>query len=210
MFVPIMGSVQGGEGKADEEGVVGVVEVRQRRACGEERQRVNEQEQEHGGGKDGDARGAGSAAVVVGGGFPARAVSRLVAVLALIRVILDQALGQQEVAKKYEEEQMELARSKQLSESLLEVVRVVVEGEKLMDILENIINHVIKTLRVDRASIFIVDEKTNELWCKVAAEHSGFRVPLVKESIAGWVAVTRNMLNIEDACKKGSDLYCAR
>ena len=207
MFVPIMGSVQGEEGKADEEGVVGVVEVRQRRACGEERQSVNEQEQEHGGGKDGDAGGAGSAAVVVGGGFPARAVSRLVAVLALMRVILDQALGQQEVAKKYEEEQMELARGKQLSESLLEVVRVVVEGEKLMDILENIINHVIKTLRVDRASIFIVDEKTDELWCKVAAEHSGFRVPLVKESIAGWVAVTRNMLNIEDACKKGSHLY---
>ena len=132
-------------------------------------------------------------------GFTDGDASRLVAVLSPARVVLEQVQSREATVERFKEENHVLLQEKELVESLLEVVKVISQGGKLTDLLDNIIMHIGTILPVDRISIFIVDEKSQELWCKIAANHSGFRVPLIKNSIAGWVAITRETLNIEDA-----------
>ncbi len=57
-------------------------------------------------------------------------------------------------------------------------------------------------LRAERASLFLVDEERGELWSKVAqaegARSLEVRIPL-SAGIAGHVATTGNLLNVEDA-----------
>lgn len=54
-------------------------------------------------------------------------------------------------------------------------------------------------LECDRATCFIVDNQKNELWSKVAKGASNtIRMPMNK-GIAGHVATSRELLNIQNA-----------
>jgi len=55
-------------------------------------------------------------------------------------------------------------------------------------------------LSAERCSIFLIDYTTNELWSKVAlgVNHTEIRIPIGR-GIAGYVALTGEMLNIPDA-----------
>ncbi|MBW1801392.1 MAG: GAF domain-containing protein [Deltaproteobacteria bacterium] len=70
--------------------------------------------------------------------------------------------------------------------------------------IEGLIKRVIITasdvMKADRATLFLVDNFTNELWSKVAQgeEHKEIRIP-VGHGIAGWVAEKEEVLNIADA-----------
>ncbi len=70
----------------------------------------------------------------------------------------------------------------------------------LSKLLEIIAWQVKKILSAQRCSIFILDEKNEELWSKMAIgiSSSEIRVPLGK-GIVGWVAKTGQSLNIADA-----------
>ena len=72
----------------------------------------------------------------------------------------------------------------------------------LSKLLEIMANQVEKILSSQRCSIFILDEKTNDLWSRVASgmNNTEIRVPVGK-GITGWVAYTGSSLNIDDAYK---------
>lgn len=72
----------------------------------------------------------------------------------------------------------------------------------LIKLLELIASQVEKILSAQRCSIFILDEKNNELWSRITTgiNNAEIRVPMGK-GIAGWVAETGQSLNISDAYK---------
>lgn len=72
----------------------------------------------------------------------------------------------------------------------------------LNKLLELIASQVEKILSAQRCSIFILDEKNNELWSRITTGMSNaeIRVPMGK-GIAGWVAQSGQSLNIVDAYK---------
>jgi signal transduction protein with GAF and PtsI domain len=71
----------------------------------------------------------------------------------------------------------------------------------LSEALEKIVDATCETLDCDRASVFMVDEITGELWSKVAkdSEHT-IRIPITT-GIVGHVVTNNQIENIEDAYK---------
>jgi len=65
------------------------------------------------------------------------------------------------------------------------------------DVLERLIKVTREVFCVQRASVFIVDEKANQLVLKVSRDVKGVRVPM--KGMCGHVALTGDTLNIEDA-----------
>jgi signal transduction protein with GAF and PtsI domain len=57
----------------------------------------------------------------------------------------------------------------------------------IQEAIEKIINETCKTLECDRASVFLIDHKRQELWTKVAKGAKTIRIPL-GGGIAGHVA----------------------
>jgi GAF domain-containing protein len=69
----------------------------------------------------------------------------------------------------------------------------------LDEALNTIVEEILQCLECDRASCFIVDHAKNELWSKVAKGTSTIiRFPMNK-GIAGHVATTKELLNIQNA-----------
>lgn len=85
---------------------------------------------------------------------------------------------------------------------LLDVATSLSQTLDLTAIFEKIINEISKILNAERSTLFLVDNETNELWSKVAqgSEVSEIRIPC-SEGLAGYVASTGQMLNIENAYK---------
>ena len=88
-------------------------------------------------------------------------------------------------------------------ERLVEILEAVrrVSGETDMEVLlKNLIDEVARLLDADRASLFLYDEKKNQLWSKVA---QGLDANLIRfnadRGIAGHVARTAEHVNIPDA-----------
>jgi signal transduction protein with GAF and PtsI domain len=71
----------------------------------------------------------------------------------------------------------------------------------LYEALEKIVDATCETLDCDRASVFMVDELTGELWSKVAkGSELTIRIPMNK-GIVGYVVSNNGTENIEDAYK---------
>lgn len=71
----------------------------------------------------------------------------------------------------------------------------------LSEALEKIVEATCETLECDRASVFMVDEMTGELWTKVAkGSELTIRIPINK-GIVGYVVTHNSIENIEDAYK---------
>ena len=71
----------------------------------------------------------------------------------------------------------------------------------LSEALEKIVDATCETLECDRASVFMVDELTGELWSKVAkGSELTIRIPL-NRGIVGYVVTNNATENIEDAYK---------
>ena len=81
-----------------------------------------------------------------------------------------------------------------------EVSRALSEAGDLDALLELIMAKVTELMEADRSTLFVVTEDGRQLWSKVA--QGGERVEIrldVGEGIAGWVAQTRELVNIPDA-----------
>jgi adenylate cyclase len=97
-------------------------------------------------------------------------------------------------------EQTQLAH--QNESHLLELASVISSELQLKPLLEKIMEAVTMILNCDRATIFLHDEKTDELWSQVALgmNDQEIRIPAGK-GIAGEVFTTGNTVNITDAYK---------
>jgi len=87
-------------------------------------------------------------------------------------------------------------------QTLLKITRTIANELKLDRLLKSVMGEVRDALHADRCTVFLIDEKRQELWSKVAdgIEPGEIRFPLGK-GIAGYVATTGNVLNIPDCYK---------
>ena len=82
------------------------------------------------------------------------------------------------------------------------VSEFMVSGRDLGELLRLIINELVETIGAERGAIFLIDEQTQELVSRVLAEDERILREIrvkIGDGIAGHVAVTGEVLNIEDA-----------
>jgi len=81
-----------------------------------------------------------------------------------------------------------------------EVSRALSETGDLDTLLELIMSKITELMEADRSTLFVVSEDGQELWSKVSQGSARVEIRLaVGEGIAGWVAQTRETVNIPDA-----------
>ncbi len=83
---------------------------------------------------------------------------------------------------------------------LLKFGKKAVVTNNLDDLLQLLIEESKAVLMAERATVFLVDKKHNELWSKVASGTKTIRIPLDR-GIAGAVAISGQLLNIKDVYK---------
>ncbi len=85
-------------------------------------------------------------------------------------------------------------------ETLLDLSKALTVQRDFDQLLDLIIRETVRVMEADRGTLFIVDESNGDLVSKIAqkAEVSEIRVPVGK-GIAGHVAATREVVNIQDA-----------
>jgi len=94
----------------------------------------------------------------------------------------------------------EIRKRMEVSETLLKVMKSVASELHIDELLKKIVNSTSEVMNAERASLFLLDPKTGDLWSKVAQgmESMEIRVP-IGVGIAGHVAMTGETINIEDA-----------
>ena len=93
----------------------------------------------------------------------------------------------------------DLSRRVKKLTSILDVAKAMTATRDLDQLLPLIIYEAAKVVEADRCSLFILDRERNELWSKVAqGAKNEIRLP-VGSGIAGSVAATGAVINIEDA-----------
>jgi HD-GYP domain-containing protein (c-di-GMP phosphodiesterase class II) len=93
----------------------------------------------------------------------------------------------------------DLSRRVRKLQSILDVAKLMTAERKLDHLLPLILRHATDVVDADRCTLFILDRDRNELWSKVAqGATSEIRLP-VGSGIAGKVAQTGEVINIEDA-----------
>jgi len=81
-----------------------------------------------------------------------------------------------------------------------EVSRALSETGDLDTLLELIMSKITELMEADRSTLFVVSEDGQQLWSKVSQGSARVEIRLaVGEGIAGWVAQTRETVNIPDA-----------
>eukprot|EP00949_MAST-11_sp_MAST-11-sp1_P003229 g3229.t1 len=91
-----------------------------------------------------------------------------------------------------------ISRTKEQSQRLLEMSRNVASQQQIDSIFESVMSDAQELVSADRATLFLVDKRRQQLWSKVAQGASTIRVP-IDAGIVGLVATTKEVLNIEDA-----------
>ena len=83
---------------------------------------------------------------------------------------------------------------------LLDMSEISTLSEGIEGLIERVVVTASKVMEADRATLYLLDNYTGELWSKVAEgiEHREIRLP-VGHGIAGWVALHGELLNIDDA-----------
>jgi sigma-B regulation protein RsbU (phosphoserine phosphatase) len=106
--------------------------------------------------------------------------------------------------KRIEREQPDAHRPSTVRElrAMLNVSRIMAANVDLDDLLELIINELVRTIDAERGTLYLVDEERDELFSRILLEDTGdLREIRVKigEGIAGHVAATGEVLNIQHA-----------
>ncbi|HJW99734.1 MAG TPA: GAF domain-containing protein, partial [Terriglobales bacterium] len=94
----------------------------------------------------------------------------------------------------------EIRKRMEVSETLLKVMKSVASELHIDELLKKIVNSTSEVMCAERASLFLIDPKTGDLWSKVAQgmDAMEIRIP-IGVGIAGHVAMTGETINIEDA-----------
>ena len=94
----------------------------------------------------------------------------------------------------------EIRKRMEVSETRLKVMKSVASELHIDELLKKIVTSTSEVMNAERASLFLLDPKTGDLWSKVAQglESMEIRVP-IGVGIAGHVAMTGETINIEDA-----------
>lgn len=116
--------------------------------------------------------------------------------LGLLDVITSHAAAALQNANLFEQVQ----KAKHEETYLLEITTAISSELQLKPLLQKIMETIVTILDAERATLFLYDEKTNELWSTVALglENKEIRIPS-NSGIAGYVFQTGETINIADA-----------
>ncbi len=87
-------------------------------------------------------------------------------------------------------------------QNLIDMSEVLALRMDVESLIERVIHTASKVMNAERASLFLVDKESKELWSTVAQgeENREIRVPIGK-GLAGWVAQHNQLVNVPDAYK---------
>ena len=110
----------------------------------------------------------------------------------------DNLISEKSLKKKLTTNQIQRVQDR--AEAVLEVASVMSATLEHDALLEIIMNKVTDILYADRSSLFLVDDIQRKLWSKIiqGEETKRINLPLGK-GVAGWCALTGEVLNIKDA-----------
>src|SRR5262245_20813761 len=94
---------------------------------------------------------------------------------------------------------MDVQRRLEKLTSILEVAKALAAARDLDALLPLIASEACKVADADRCTIFVLDREKNELWSKVAQGATGVIRVSLDSGLAGAVARTGAVINIEDA-----------
>jgi adenylate cyclase len=114
--------------------------------------------------------------------------------------LLGSFVGQIAIALRNAQQMEQIEERRKTSELLLDVMKSFSSELEVDALLRKIMERTSAVLGADRATLFLVDRRTNEIWSKVAqgAGMVEIRVPIGR-GIAGTVAATGETINIPDA-----------
>jgi adenylate cyclase len=114
--------------------------------------------------------------------------------------LLGSFLGQIAIALRNAQQMEQIEERRKTSELLLDVMKSFSSELEVDNLLRKIMERTSAVLGADRATLFLMDRRTNEIWSKVAqgAGMVEIRVPIGR-GIAGTVAATGETINIPDA-----------
>ena len=94
----------------------------------------------------------------------------------------------------------ELRRERNKLQALEDIGTALGSTFELNELLSLIVNRISQAMEAERSTLYLIDDRTGELWSKVAeGEHiAEIRLP-PGEGLAGWVAKTGKPLNVRDA-----------
>lgn len=107
----------------------------------------------------------------------------------------------------YDNEENEFSiRSSQLTveqlHKIIEAAQKVNSNINLDDVLFSIVDAATDLTRADRGTLYVVDKEKNELWSKVLIGNDIQEIRMsIGEGIAGWVAKTGEVINLDDVSK---------
>ena len=114
--------------------------------------------------------------------------------------LLDAFVGQIAIALRNAQQMEQIEQRRRQSEMLLDVMKSFSSELEVDQLLRRIMDTTSAVLQADRATLFLVDKRTREIWSKVAQgdRMAEIRVPIGR-GIAGTVAATGETINIPDA-----------
>lgn len=107
----------------------------------------------------------------------------------------------------YDNEEIDFSiRSSQLTveqlHKIIEAAQKVNSNINLDDVLFSIVDAATDLTRADRGTLYVVDKEKNELWSKVLIGNDIQEIRMsIGEGIAGWVAQTGEVINLDDVTK---------
>jgi signal transduction histidine kinase len=103
------------------------------------------------------------------------------------------------LAEQIRELERAVSRQEERFQAVMEIGRAIGSTLNLDELLELVMSRVTLLLNAERSTLFLVDEKTGELWSKIAQGEQSREIRLpAGRGVAGWVAQHGQALNLAD------------
>ncbi|MEW6215308.1 MAG: GAF domain-containing protein [Nitrospirota bacterium] len=85
--------------------------------------------------------------------------------------------------------------------SILDTINTILSTLNIDEILTTVVKEIQSILKAERCTLYLIDRESNELYSKVlqADGLEEIRVPITKNSLAGYSAIKREIVNVKDA-----------
>ncbi|MBM4135228.1 MAG: GAF domain-containing protein [Nitrospira sp.] len=86
-------------------------------------------------------------------------------------------------------------------DKFFDILNTILSTLEMNELLTTVVEEIQSIIKADRCTLYLIDRESNELYSKVLQADSlvEIRMPLTKNSLAGFSAITRRVVNVKDA-----------